>query len=271
MKKASSNILNRRITSQITGKSGFLKIKRIEILQNFKALVLKNKDKLIQTALAEGGKPLKDSIIEIERGIEGTDIAIQELKNLAGKEVPMNLSSASSGKMAYTFYRPRGLVIAISAFNHPFNLIIHQVIPAVAAGCPVIVKPALTTPLSCQAIVNLLYAAGLEKEYCRMVLCSNEIAEKIVANPANRFLSFIGSSKVGWYLRSKLPAGAACALEHGGAAPLIIDETAIIEPCINSIVKGGYYHAGQVCVSVQRIFVQPFANEAISRSICRCC
>ncbi len=237
------------------------KQKRIEILKIFKKLVFENKEKLIETAIKEGGKPFRDSTVEIERGIEGIDVAIEELRNLAGQEIPMNLSKSSEGRMAYTFHRPRGLVVAISAFNHPFNLIIHQVIPAIAAGCPVIVKPATTTPLSCRAIVELLYEAGLDQNYCRMVLCSNEVAEKLVMNPSTSFLSFIGSSKVGWYLRSKLPPGASCALEHGGVAPVIVDETADIKSCIAPLVKGGYYHAGQVCVSVQRVFIHKSKRE----------
>ena len=231
------------------------KWERLDILQNLKILLDENKKDLIETAVKEGGKPFKDSVVEIERGIEGVGVAIEELKSLAGHEIPMNISKASSGRMAFTFHRPRGLVVAVSAFNHPFNLIIHQVVPAVAAGCPVLVKPALVTPLSCRNIVDLLYKAGLDKKYCRMVACSDNIAQKLVENPSTSFLSFIGSAKIGWFLRSKLPPGAHCALEHGGVAPVIVDETADLKPCIEAVVKGGYYHAGQVCVSVQRIFV----------------
>ncbi|MCY4524740.1 MAG: aldehyde dehydrogenase family protein [Halobacteriovoraceae bacterium] len=237
------------------------KYERIEILKNLKELIIKNKQDLVQTAVLEGGKPFKDSLVEIERGVEGVDIAMEELKSLAGSEIPMNISRSSSQRMAITFHRPRGMVTAISAFNHPFNLIIHQVIPAVAAGCPVLVKPALSTPLSCRNIVELLYQAGLDKKYCRMVLCPDNLAQKLVENPGNSFLSFIGSGKVGWFLRSRLPAGAHCALEHGGVAPVIVDETADLENCIEAVVKGGYYHAGQVCVSVQRIYVQQSIKE----------
>ena len=231
------------------------KRERIEILKSFKELLLQNKDDLVGTAISEGGKPYRDSVVEIERGIEGVEIATCELRHLAGREIPMNLSAASEGRMAFTFHRPRGLMVAISAFNHPFNLIIHQVIPAVAAGCPFLVKPSTSTPLSCQNIVELLHRAGLDPSYGRMVLCSNQEAETLVTHPTNRFLSFIGSSKVGWWLRSKLPPGANCALEHGGVAPVIVDRDTNLQACLPPLVKGAYYHAGQVCVSVQRIFV----------------
>ena len=204
-------------------------------------------------AAQEGGKPLVDSLIEIDRAVDGIKVAIKELTHLHGKEIPMGISSSSKNRMAFTKFRPRGVALAISAFNHPFNLIIHQVIPAVAAGCPVIVKPAKTTPLSCRNLVDLLYKAGLPEQWCQMILCENTVAEKLVGDRRVSFFTFIGSSRVGWHLRSKLAPGATCALEHGGAAPAIIDSSADIDKAIPLLTKGGFYHAGQVCVSVQRI------------------
>jgi acyl-CoA reductase-like NAD-dependent aldehyde dehydrogenase len=168
----------------------------------------------------------------------------------------MGLSPASDGRWAFTTKEPIGVVAAISAFNHPLNLIVHQVAPAVAVGCPVIVKPAPATPLSCLALVGLLREAGLREGWCQtFVTEDNALAERLVTDPRVAFLSFIGSARVGWMLRSKLPPGTRCALEHGGAAPVIVDRSADLGSVIEPIVKGGYYHAGQVCVSVQRIFV----------------
>ena len=145
--------------------------------------------------------------------------------------------------------------LAISAFNHPLNLITHQVGPAVATGCPVIVKPANPTPLSCYRFVEILREAGLPDEWCQaLVTSNNQVAEKLVTDKRVAFFSFIGSAKVGWMLHSKLSPGTRCALEHGGAAPAIVTEDADIEAAIPRLLKGGFYHAGQVCVSVQRIF-----------------
>ena len=241
------------------------KLERIQILEKFKNILIRDQKKLITQAIKEGGKPYQDSVVEIHRGINGVEIAIEELKALSGKEIPMGISASSQNRRAYTFYRPRGVVVAISAFNHPFNLIIHQVIPAIAAGCPVIVKPASTTPLSCRSIIEALYEAGLDKKYAKMAICSNDVATKLVAHSANSFLTFIGSGRVGWFLRSQLPEGANCALEHGGSAPVIVDESADLTKCVPALVKGGYYHAGQVCVSVQRVFVhKKISNEFLS-------
>ena len=166
----------------------------------------------------------------------------------------MDLTAAGSGRLAFTTRDPIGPVVAVSAFNHPLNLIVHQVAPAIAVGCPVLVKPAGDTPLSCQAFVEMLYEAGLPEEWCRFVMSDRESSEKLVTDPRVAFFSFIGSAGVGWMLRSKLAPGTRCALEHGGVAPVIIDESAGLEAIIPSLLKGGFYHSGQVCVSVQRIF-----------------
>ena len=236
---------------------------RIEVLEKFQKLLEKNQEKLIQQALSEGGKPLIDTRVEMARAINGVRVAIETIPHLLGREIPMRLNAASMNRMAYTFREPGGLVSAISAFNHPINLIIHQVIPAVAVGCPVVVKPASKTPLSCLSLVDLLHQAGLPKEWCQVVVCSNEDAELLVTDRRLNFLTFIGSSRVGWALRAKLAPGANCALEHGGAAPVVVEEDANLEEVVPLLVKAGFYHAGQVCVSVQRVY----AHESLAMKL----
>jgi acyl-CoA reductase-like NAD-dependent aldehyde dehydrogenase len=147
------------------------------------------------------------------------------------------------------------VVASISAFNHPLNLIVHQTITAFAAGCPVIVKPASATPLSCLALLDILEEAGVPDGWVQSVICSNELAEALVTDKRVNYLSFIGSEKVGWYLKSKLAPGTRCALEHGGTAPVIVEKDADVNEMLPLLVKGGFYHAGQVCVSVQKVFV----------------
>lgn len=188
---------------------------------------------------------------------------MEHLKSMAGEEIPMGLTVPSQNRWAFTKREPVGVVFAISAFNHPFNLIVHQVIPAIAVGCPVLVKPARQTPLSCQNLVHSLYEAGLPKEWCQMVLCDHETVDFLVKDPRLSYFSFIGSSEVGWKLRSKLAPGVTSALEHGGAAPVIVTEDADLEDALPLLVKGGFYHAGQVCVSVQRVF----AHQSIAQKL----
>ncbi len=229
---------------------------RIQILERFASLVEARADALARQAALEGGKPLKDSTVEIERAVNGVRVAIAEIGRLCGTEITMGLTASSAQRFAHTYREPRGVVLAISAFNHPFNLIIHQVITAVAAGCPVLVKPARTTPMSCKSVVDLLIEAGLPAGWCQLLLCETDVTEKLVADRRVSFLTFIGSARVGWYLRSKLAPGAACSLEHGGVAPVIVDASADIDASIPLLTRGGFYHAGQVCVSVQRIYLQ---------------
>ena len=189
------------------------------------------------------------------RAVNGIEIAADEVGKLHGEEIPMGLTAASESRLAFTTMEPIGVVVAISAFNHPLNLIVHQVVPAIATGCPVLVKPADTTPLTCLRFVELVHCAGLPEDRCQSVICDIPTAERMATDPRVAFFSFIGSARVGWHLRSKLAPGTRCALEHGGAAPAIVDASANLETAIPSIVKGGYYHSGQVCVSTQRIFV----------------
>ncbi|MDK4701954.1 MULTISPECIES: aldehyde dehydrogenase family protein [unclassified Rhizobium] len=230
--------------------------RRIAILRRVSELLSENRDRFAIMIAREGGKPLTDAIIEVTRGIDGLVNAADELRNFGGKEIPMGLTVASANRWAFTTKEPIGVVAAISAFNHPLNLIIHQIAPAVAVGCPVIVKPAATTPISCIEIVKLFWEAGLDEPWCQTFITEdNALAESFATDQRVAFLSFIGSAKVGWYLKSKLPPGTRCALEHGGAAPVIVDRSAGVDAIVGTIVKGGYYHAGQVCVSVQRLFV----------------
>jgi acetolactate synthase-1/2/3 large subunit len=228
---------------------------RIAVFERLVELMQANREHLIATALKEGGKPYSDTAVEVDRAIQGVKLGIQAIHGLHGEEVPMGVTAASANRIAHTVLEPTGVVVSLSAFNHPLNLIVHQTIPALAAGCPVIVKPAQATPNSCLEFVKLLHQAGLPQKWCQVLLLSNENAEKLATDKRVAYLSFIGSAKVGWYLRSKLAPGTRCALEHGGAAPVIVDRSADLESVIAPLVKGGFYHAGQVCVSVQRVFV----------------
>lgn len=229
---------------------------RIAILELAVKLMRERFDRLVNLAVLEGGKPLVDSRIEVERAIDGVKHCIACIANEHGREIPMQINPASSQRLAFTHKEPIGVVVAVSAFNHPLNLIVHQVGPAVASGCPVIIKPADDTPVSCFEFVLLLREAGLPEEWCQAVAVSNtQVAEKLVTDPRVGFFSFIGSSTVGWMLHSKLAAGTRCALEHGGAAPVIVAEDAELNEALPQLIKGGFYHAGQVCVSVQRVFV----------------
>ena len=235
---------------------------RVEILNKAAAIMGSQIDELTLLAASEGGKPYTDSKVEVLRAIDGVHLCAEILRAHPGSVIPIGTTKATVGRIAFTQKEPIGVVVAVSAFNHPLNLIVHQVGPAVASGCPVVVKPAEDTPLSCLRFVEILREAGLPNAWCQAIIADDlETAEKLVTDKRVGFFSFIGSSRVGWMLRSKLAPGVRCSLEHGGAAPAILADPYDADLALPSILKGGFYHAGQVCVSVQRIFA-PRADAA---------
>ena len=189
-------------------------------------------------AAREGGKPLTDARVEVARAIDGVRNCCDLLRSEAGHVVPMGINAASAGRVAFTLREPIGVVVAVSAFNHPLNLIVHQVAPAIAAGCPVIVKPANGMLLSCFRLVEILHEAGLPEDWCQsFALESNEVTGQLVKQfPRVGFFSFIGSARVGWGLRARLAPGTRCALEHGGAAPVIVAADADLAPTVPALV-----------------------------------
>jgi acyl-CoA reductase-like NAD-dependent aldehyde dehydrogenase len=240
----------------------------VEILRNAAALMEDRVEEFAVEAAREGGKPLVDSRVEVARAIDGVKNCAEYLRTQSGKEIPMDLNAASNGRLAVTRHEPIGVVVAVSAFNHPLNLIVHQVAPAVATGCPVIVKPAEDTPLSAYRFVSILHDAGLPPEWAQaLVVRDLDVATKLATDKRVDFFSFIGSATVGWMLRSRLAPGARCALEHGGAAPVIVAADANLDDAVPLLTKAGYYHAGQVCVSVQRVFAHKSIAETLAERL----
>ncbi len=228
---------------------------RVAILERTAALMEEQKSELAKLAASEGGKPLQDSLVEVTRAVDGVHLCVETLRGNPGEVIPVATTPATMGRIAFTQKEPVGVVVAVSAFNHPLNLIVHQVAPAIATGCPVDVKPAGDTPLSSLRFVELLRESGLPAAWCQAIVAdTNETAEKLVTDSRVGFFSFIGSAKIGWMLRSKLAPGTRCALEHGGAAPVFLLDDFEFDATVASVLKGGFYHAGQVCVSVQRLF-----------------
>ena len=167
---------------------------KVKISKILKAIILDIKDHKNTWAVlisSEGGKPYKDAVIEVERALQSIEIAISELYNFAGNEIPMGLSESSVNHIAFESYVPYGPVLAISAFNHPLNLIVHQLVPALIVGCPVLLKPSLDTPLTAINFVDLLHNKGISKELCDLVLCNNDSTEALAKNSFFKVINFI--------------------------------------------------------------------------------
>lgn len=241
---------------------------RIEIFNRVVAYLQANPETWALQLAEEGGKPYQDSLVEVRRAIEGLQLCMEAMRQQGGQVVPMNYSAASADRYAFTQRFPLGIVLAFSAFNHPLNLIIHQVATAIAAGCAVIVKPAEVTPLACFRLVELFHQAGLPSGWIQPVLTvDHQVSAAMLQHPQLAYFSFIGSAKVGWQLCRQLAPGVKYLLEHGGTAPVIVTQQADLAKAIPAIAKGGFYHAGQVCVSVQRVFVHNSLRERFCQQL----
>jgi acyl-CoA reductase-like NAD-dependent aldehyde dehydrogenase len=228
---------------------------KAEILKKVAASIKEKQEFLAKVIASEGGKPLKDARAETSRAAATLELCAEETLRLHGEVVPMERTPAGKDHLSFVTRDPIGPVLAISAFNHPLNLIAHQVGCAIASGCSVVLKPASSTPLSAHFLVEAFNEAGLPSQGIRLVTTESSLAQKLAESPVFDFVSFIGSAKVGWELRRKIAPGTRLALEHGGQAPVIVRSDADVDAAVSALVKGAFYHAGQVCISSQNIFV----------------
>ncbi|MEM7192829.1 MAG: aldehyde dehydrogenase family protein, partial [Pseudomonadota bacterium] len=175
-------------------KSTWLSVpERLRILGKTAEIMASQVEELTLLAASEGGKPYRDSKVEVLRAIDGVHLCMETLRGEPGTVIPIGTTEAAAGRVAFTRKEPIGVVVAVSAFNHPLNLIVHQVGPAVASGCPVIVKPADDTPLSCVRFVEILREAGLPDAWCQVLIAEDlGTAEALVTDPRVAFFSFIG-------------------------------------------------------------------------------
>ena len=228
---------------------------RSTILKKVASLLKEKEEFLSKVISAEGGKPLKDAKAEAARAIATIELCAEETLRLHGEVVPMERTAAGKDHIAFTVRDPIGPVLAISAFNHPLNLIAHQVGTAIGAGCAVVLKPASQTPVSAYFLNEAFKEAGLPEGTLRVLNAEVSLVEKLVTSKEFGFVSFIGSAKVGWEMRRKIANGTRLSLEHGGQAPAIVREDADLDLAIPALIKGAFYHAGQVCISTQGIFI----------------
>jgi acyl-CoA reductase-like NAD-dependent aldehyde dehydrogenase len=235
--------------------------RRAEILDGVAALLRERVDEVASTISAEAGKPMKAARVEAERAVSTFTMAAVEARRLAGDVVPMDASPAGAGKVAYTLRVPIGVVGAITPFNFPLNLVGHKVAPALAAGCPVVLKPAGQTPLSALLLAELETEAGLPAGWLNVLVGpSAEIGDVLVEDERVRLITFTGSAEVGWKIRERA-ARKKVNLELGNATPVIVEADADVEQAAAKLAANAFSFAGQSCISVQRIYVQSAAYD----------
>jgi glyceraldehyde-3-phosphate dehydrogenase (NADP+) len=206
------------------------------------------------TLSQEAGKPLTDARREVSRGIQTFRLAAEESTRIPGETIPMDITPGGEAYTATVKRFPLGPVLGITPFNFPLNLVAHKMAPCLAAGNPLVLKPAPQTPLTALLLGEVFLTTDLPPTALTILPCSNALAERLVEHPVFQALSFTGSVNVGWMLKGK--AGhKRVLLELGGNAGVIIEPDAHIEKAVARCVAGGYGYAGQTCISVQRIFV----------------
>src|SRR6266576_1886130 len=234
---------------------------RAAILDRVAGLLRERHEGMARTICAEAGKPIKTARVEASRAVSTYTFAAVEARKLAGDVVPMGASEAGEGKVAFTLRRPIGVIGAISPFNFPCNLVAHKLAPALAAGCPVVLKPASQTPLSALLLAELEQEAGLPAGWINVVVGpSSEIGDVLVEDERVRAITFTGSGPVGWKLAERAPKKRVN-LELGNATPVIITADADIELAAKVMAANAFSFAGQSCISVKRIYVEASAYE----------
>lgn len=228
---------------------------RAAVLERTAALLVRDREELARTIAHEAAKPVGAARAEVDRAVETLAFSAAEARTLHGETVPMDAHPAGEGMLAFTLREPIGVVAAITPFNFPLNLVAHKLGPAIAAGCPVVLKPAEKTPLSAIALVERLLEAGLDPARVQVVTgLGHDVGAHLAAHPGIDALSFTGSAAVGHALAERA-GGARVLLELGSAAPVIVERDADLELVASRVAAHAFAHAGQSCVSVQRLVI----------------
>jgi glyceraldehyde-3-phosphate dehydrogenase (NADP+) len=236
--------------------------RRSEHLQQVHDLLNEHREAFVELLIREAGKPASYAQNEITRCLTTIGLAAAEAIRFDGEVIAMDYG-AGEGKTAFTKRVPIGPIACITPFNFPGNLVLHKVAPALAVGCPVVVKPAPQAPLTALALAGLFQQAGYPAGAVNVVVCDIPVAEKLVRDERMRMLSFTGSDKVGWHLKA-IAGKKKVILELGGNAAVIVDETADLTTAAKAVSRGAYAYAGQTCISTQRIFVHEKVYDRFS-------
>lgn len=240
---------------------------RAAVLDRLARSLAEHHEELAQLISAEAAKPIKTARVEAARAADTAAFAAATARTLTGEVVPIDASSAGEGKLAYVQRVPVGVVGAISPFNFPLNLVVHKVAPAIAAGCPVVLKPASATPLSAARLQAILMdECGLPPGWLNLVTAPGKVANRLVEHDDVAMITFTGSPDVGWGIRAAAPRKRVN-LELGNNAPVIIEPDGDWQGAAAKIKVAGYSHAGQSCISVQRIFVHRDVAEDFTAAL----
>ncbi len=227
--------------------------RRAEVLERAAELLAERIEEFAVTVAREAGKPIRDARAETARCVDTLRFSAVEARKLGGEVIPMDASASGAGRLGFALRHPIGVVAAISPFNFPLNLVAHKIGPAVAAGCPVVLKPAELTPVSAIRLVDLLVEAGLPADWISVLTGTGaDAGMPLVEHPVPAVVSFTGSVPVGRRIQEAAPHKRVL-LELGSNAPVIVEPDADLDRVIAAIRQGGFSYAGQSCISTQRV------------------
>src|SRR6186997_1108313 len=227
---------------------------RGRMLREISAGIKERREEIGRILSLESGKPIRDALVEVDRATLTFRLGAEEAERMTGELIPLNLLPSSKDRLGITRRFPIGPIAAISPFNFPLNLAAHKLAPAIASGNPIVLKPPSADPLTMLTIAEIIEAAGPPAGSVSILPMTRELGDRMVADERFKLLTFTGSPSVGWRMKER--AGKKkVVLELGGNAGVIVDATADIDWAVKRCLIGAYAYAGQVCISVQRMFV----------------
>jgi len=228
--------------------------RRYHLLQRIAGSLYDRREEFARLMTGEAGKPIADARREVTRAIQTFTVAAEEAKRIGGDVVPLDWTPGTDSHFGILRRFPIGPILGITPFNFPLNLVAHKVAPALAAGNPILIKPAPQTPLTALLLGEIALEAGCPAGGLNVLPCDNQVAERLVIDPRFKLLSFTGSAPVGWRLKEKC-GKKKVVLELGGNAGVIVEPDADLDFAAQRCATGGFGYAGQTCISVQRILV----------------
>lgn len=237
--------------------------KRYEILMHIRNRLIERREEFGQTIMLESGKPIRYALGEVDRSVQTFTVAAEEAKRVPGEYISLDWTAAGEGKEGIVRHFPIGIVAGIAPFNFPLNLAVHKLAPAIAAGCPIILKPSSTTPLSTLLLAGIIAQTSLPPGAVSVLPMDRITGNLLVTDSRISLLSFTGSPEVGWKMKAD-SGKKKVVLELGGNAGVIVTQSADLSLALNKCLAGAFAYSGQVCIHTQRIFVQRGMFEEFS-------
>ena len=224
------------------------------ILRNISAGIRERREEIGRIMTLESGKPIRDALVEVDRAVLTFRLGAEEAERMTGETIPLDLMASSKGRLGVTRRFPIGPIAAISPFNFPLNLAAHKLAPAIAAGNTIVLKPPSKDPLTMLTVAEIIEKSGVPEGAVSILPMTRALGDRMVEDDRFKLLTFTGSPSVGWRMKER--AGKKkVVLELGGNAGVIVDATADLDWAVKRSVVGAFSYAGQVCISVQRMFI----------------